>query len=486
MTAVTVKAIRAAEEHAVQCGDNRNDLMNRAGKAAATVIAAAFPYARRVVILCGKGNNGGDGFVAARHFYSIGCSVTVVLVEGTPTTAQSTEQFMTVKQLPISVSDTLPDEADLYIDAVYGIGFHGRLSDRVRPFLHEVNARAGHKAAIDIPSGLEADSGLRDPDTFRSELTVTFIAHKMAMLRPDCQPFLGRIVLEDIGVICDGQSLYTISEEDVQNVLTPRAAESHKGCYGRLLAVCGSYGMAGAAMLAGEAALRCGVGLLTISLPPSIYPIVAAALPEAVYIPWDDTIGNRPQDALKKASAVLIGCGCGISQTTTHVAAILERANCPVVLDADGINCAALHIDIRATQKRPVIVTPHPAEMARLLGCTTEQVQADRVGAATAFCEKSGAITVLKGYHTLIAAPGERVHINPTGNPGMATGGSGDVLAGMIASLAAQGIPPLEAAKCGVFLHGAAGDAAAAKLSQRSMLPRDIIEQLPSLLARFD
>ena len=242
--------------------------------------------------------------------------------------------------------------------------------------------------------------------------------------------------------------------------------------------------------------MRCGVGLVEAALPRSIYPIAAGALYEVVFLPLPETPDGRValaaratlRDHAKQASALLIGCGLGQGEEIRGVVAdLLEAADCPVIVDADGlnaiagINTAAGHIDIGKTVHAPLVLTPHPGEMARLLGVSIGEVQNDRVETARQYAEKSGAIVVLKGHKTVIAAPGRSVMINMTGNPGMACAGSGDVLAGMIASLAAQGMEPFHAAICGVYLHGCAGDRAAARLSQHAMQPTDIIEELSAL-----
>lgn len=296
-------------------------------------------------------------------------------------------------------------------------------------------------------------------------------------------------------VIREGNSISEpLPKSQGLNVLTsmlkPREIESNKGDYGRLLCVCGSEGMAGAAAMSIGAALRCGTGLVEAALPQSIYPIVASYLPEPVFTllhPLSDGSAS-PEDrktlslALKRASAVLIGCGLGKSSAArAEVEQVLQEAEVPVALDADGINILSEHIDILRECKAPVILTPHPGEMARLIGTTAGDIQSHREDIARSFVEEYGNILVLKGSGTLVAAAGEYLYRNTTGNPGMAKGGSGDVLAGMIASFAAQAIAPLQSAVGAVYLHGLAGDRCAAKYSQSAMLPTDMIHMLPEL-----
>ncbi len=276
--------------------------------------------------------------------------------------------------------------------------------------------------------------------------------------------------------------------------LPSRPADSHKGTYGTLLTLCGSYGMAGAALLCARGALRSGVGLLRAAVPRSVYPLLVEAIPEAVFCPVAEQDGGFSvdaipalTDALATADAVVVGCGIGRGEGQTAVVRhLLAHSTVSVILDADGINAVTPHILTEETRSAPLILTPHPGEMARLLGISTAEVQADRQAVACRLARETGAIVVLKGHHTLVAASDGTVMENHTGNSGMATGGSGDVLAGIIGALVAQGVPPYEAAVCGVYLHGAAGDLAAAKHSQHGMLPTDLIEELGSLFLQFE
>lgn len=277
----------------------------------------------------------------------------------------------------------------------------------------------------------------------------------------------------------------------IRQCFPPRDPQSHKGTYGTLLSVCGSYGMAGAAVLAARAAGRCGTGLVVSALPASIYPIAAAQLPEVVFAPLEQTdpaiIIKQLQPYLKKSTAVLIGCGLGTAPHSAHlVEALFTHVDRPIVLDADGINIAARHISILETAHPPLVLTPHPMELARLLNCSVNDVQKDRQAAAITAASRFHSVVVLKGNRTIVADPNKTVYINETGNPGMAVAGSGDVLAGMIGGLLAQGLSPWDAACCGVYLHGAAGDLAAARLSQHALLPTDILNELGTLFLQLE
>lgn len=268
-----------------------------------------------------------------------------------------------------------------------------------------------------------------------------------------------------------------------------RPDDSNKGTLGSLLCICGSYGMAGAAIMAGKAALRCGIGLLKIAVPNSIYPVCATNILESVYYPLEETsngvISSKNTDFLlemcEKSSAVVIGCGLSVCDDTKDlVQSVITNCEKPLVIDADALNCICNKPEILKNLKAPAIITPHPGEMARLLHSTPKTVNSNRENTAINFAKKFGVVTVLKGAGTIIASPDGEVYINHTGNSGMATGGSGDVLSGIISSLLAQGASPINAAAAGVFLHGTIGDLAAEKLGKISMLPTDMIDMIPT------
>lgn len=268
-----------------------------------------------------------------------------------------------------------------------------------------------------------------------------------------------------------------------------RPDDSNKGTLGSLLCICGSYGMAGAAIMAGKAALRCGIGLLKIAVPKSIYPVCATNILESVYYPLEETsngiISSKNTDFLlemcEKSSAVVIGCGLSVCEDTKNlVQSVITNCEKPLVIDADALNCICNKPEILKNLKAPAIITPHPGEMARLLHSTPKTVNSNRENTAIDFAKKFGVVTVLKGAGTIIASPDGEVYINHTGNSGMATGGSGDILSGIIGSLLAQGASPINAAAAGVFLHGTIGDLAAEKLGKISMLPTDMIDMIPT------
>ena len=510
MKILTARDMRLVEAAAVAGGLDYPRLMENAGSAAGRMIRSRYEVrGRKVSVLCGKGNNGGDGFVVARKLMEAGAEVTVVLLCGKPATSDAADMYARAVGIGAAqcnletepyVAMTAVREAEMLVDAVYGIGFHGRLPDALRPVFRLANQSDAPVIALDVPSGFSADSGVYDEDTIRAEYTVTFTAMKPGLLVHGASELTGPVEVAQIGIDPALLDQYAPSQtivdwEMVRACFLPRPLDSHKGTYGRVLAVCGSVGMAGAAMLAVRAAQRCGAGLVAAALPRSLYPAVAGQNLEAVYRLLPETSDGLVaaearhllREELGRASAVLCGCGLGRGDSVTAVVEdLLAQASCPVVLDADGINAAAGHIHIGKTARVPVVLTPHPGEMARLIGCRIEDVQQNRVETARSFAEEQKAVVVLKGYQTVIAAPGRAILLNKSGNPGMAAAGSGDVLAGMIASLIAQGMEPAQAAMCGVHLHGLAGDRAAARLSQHAMQPSDMIEELGGLFSNLE
>ncbi len=505
MYTATQEQMRAIERRAIAGGLSARRLMENAGTAAANVIMQAMGAPRETVILCGKGNNGGDGLVIARKLRENGYSVTVVLTAGEPDAAPADEVFADCGDIPCIRVEAEPyraaaavTDAGVVVDAVYGIGFRGTLPSAVAHLFSLAKDNNKRTFAVDIPSGLACDGEHRDERTFCAEMTLTFTASKPALTMPENASVCGKVKVLDIGISqTDIQSILAadvLNWADIKRCFPPRERDTHKGSFGHLLMVCGSYGMAGAVMLAAKAALRCGVGLLTVALPQSIYPMVATAVPEAVFLPLPETeegtlsmAALAPlRRALKGKTALLIGPGLGRGDAVDRLlGALLCQADCPVLLDADGLNALAMHIDMLETVHAPCVLTPHPGEMARLIGADTTAVQVDRAGVASSFAKRHGVTLVLKGHRTLIATP-HTLRENPTGNPGMATGGSGDVLAGMIASLLAQGLKPADAAAAGVYLHGLAGDRAAQRLSQHGMLPSDMIAELGGLFLTLE
>lgn len=506
MLVVTSDEMRNIEKKAIESGSTYLGLMEKAGgsvaEKAAEIINAE--KLRNVVILCGKGNNGGDGFVAARFLSSEDCNITVILADGEPKTADAKLNFDLMPQNVKTISyisekqnciDSIKN-ADILLDAIYGIGFKGAL----KPEMHELSGyyngnEKAVKIAVDLPSGIVCDTGEIINGCFNADYTVTFTLLKPLHILYPSMDFCGEVSVEDVGIpkqILDQCSyiMKTTDEYISENPFSKRKKSAHKGTNGTLFALCGSYGMAGAAVLSGSAALRTGVGLLRMAVPKSIYELVSSKLTEAVFMPLeqndDGTVSIEEYnkilyDVLEKSNALLIGCGLGMNDDLSDLVSLLiENSTKPVVLDADGINAVCMNINVLKKANAPVILTPHPGEMARLIMSDTKTVQSDRYNTAKNFAEEYGVTVVLKGANTLVATPDGKVYVNLTGNNGMARGGSGDVLAGMIASFLAQGMSAEKAAVFGVYYHGLAGDLCAEKYSTRSMLPSDMVTELKS------
>ena len=496
---------RRLEERAVQAGASLLNLMENAGTAVVRFLRKKYSLEQKhCTVLCGKGNNGGDGLVAARRLAECGAQVAAVLLEGEPATdnarvmlAELDGTSVKVLRMEEASGYLLPmlQASDFVIDAVYGVGFRGSAPQRLAEIFRAASSCPGVTVSIDMPSGADCDTGAVEGPCVIADYTVTFSTLKNGHLLQPAKGCCGQVVVVPIGIDASlirsqEATLEVTDQELVQRVLRPRSPETNKGDYGRLLCLVGSEGMAGAAAMSVRAALRSGTGLVNAAVPRSIYPLVASRAEEAVYTLLDEGISAPLTEAaqeeldasLHRADAVLIGCGIG---TGRLAGALLQRCllgvEKPVVIDADGINLLARHIDILKTIHAPLVLTPHPGEMARLTGRTVEDVQRHRLAAACSFARENGVTLVLKGAGTIVAAPDGRAWINLTGNAGMAKGGSGDVLAGMIGSLLAQGCAPEEAAAAAVWLHGTAGDRCAARFSQAAMLPTDLIEELPSL-----
>lgn len=499
MNILTAAEIKGLEECMVESGVAMGTLMENAGAAVAAFVEEKTAVKdKKVVILCGKGNNGGDGFVVARLLSKAGAAVTVVLMQGAPSSELAREAYDKMnKGIEIILArkaEAHIDRADVIVDAIFGFSFHGKLPGAMEETVLRANHTKALRFSVDIPSGAVCDTGAVEGVCFSANYTVTFTAMKPAGVVYPAAKYSGKTVVRQVGIKREFLQMLpgdtqTVTLQSLYPLFPKRDPESHKGTYGRLLMVCGSIGMAGACIMAARAALRSGVGLLNIAVPHALYSILAAAVPEAVFtlLDYDDTLETRIEEALAQADACLAGCGLGATSITTRIVdVILQKAKCPVVLDADALNVLAETPEKLLKALARVIVTPHPGEMVRLCGKTMSSVRNDRVRTARDFSAKYHVISVLKGAGTVIASPGGEVRVNVTGNAGMARGGSGDVLAGILAGLAAQGIAPFESAYAAVCIHGAAGDFCAEKFSEHAMLPTDLIEMLPQVFLQIE
>lgn len=482
MKVLTYEQIKNAEKSAVESGRfSYTDLMHNAGKAVFNVIKERYEIiGKRFLIIIGNGNNGGDGLVVAGLLRNVGAFVELYMPLGMPHTETAKAYLDTISDLP--TCNTIDKDYDFYIDALFGIGLNRLLSDDIAFLIGSINRKNGVKIAIDIPSGMFADGGNAQA-VFSADLTVTFIGYKLCQLLPYTSSYCGEVILDELGIDISNNYSYSIIEP-------PKAHKydknSHKGNFGTALLICGSYGMCGAEILSAKAACVSGAGIVKAVVCDKNYSVFTGAVPEAVTIPVETATSGAPViydktalSALSNASALLIGCGLGHSDDAINaVRKILSFTNVPTVIDADGINAIARDISILRNIKAPYILTPHPGEMARLLNTTVADVENNRVKYAQRFACTHKCVVVLKGSNTIVASPDGEVFFNTIGNYGMAKGGSGDVLSGIIVALLANGYDTLSAALTAVYVHAMAGDRAAEKYSMRTMSPSDIIKEL--------
>ena len=480
------------------------ELMRNAGAAVARFVLRVFPDCRRIAVLCGKGNNGGDGFVAARRLAAVGCLVQVLLLgdpaelKGDARTAFQEMALDPVLAIDEAALDTqevrlLLDSADLLLDAVVGTGFHPPLRGVAAALRDRVNAMSTPVVAVDLPSGWDADSREFSAEgAFRANAVVTFTAPKLAHISGNLTGnAMGSIVVAPIGSPEDAIASATkLTWAGSSKVLTerPRTADSNKGMYGHVVVVAGGRGKSGAPAMASLAALRAGAGLVTAAVPGSILASVAAITPELMTLPLKegnsgeiDKSNLEPEplrQLTERATVIAMGPGMG-TEPEEFVLGLIAKTKQPLVLDADALNIVSKHIDKLDGTGRTMVLTPHPGEMARLAGISIKEVQAKREPLARAFAERHNVTVVLKGWRTLIAHPDGRIAVNTTGNPGMAKGGSGDILTGIVAAMLAQ-YPnnPAEAVEAAVYLHGLAADFAVRDQDEHTLLATDTISHL--------
>ncbi len=489
--------MRKIEENTFNGGMSYEIMMENAGKACFEKINELVELrGKRVCVVCGNGNNGGDGLVIARYIKEINVNTGVVFAMGHPKTETALAVYGKLKEIEIfenlSCGKEFIKSSDIIIDCMFGIGFKGSLTGEVLEITELINSLNNTVISIDIPSGLHGDCCEPEGEHVKADITLAIGCMKPVHTLKPSKRLCGKVFDVDIGFPkeCFENHLFEITELSyVKNNLVPRNENSNKGTFGKLLSVCGSRNMQGAAVLCANAAVKSGVGLLTCAFPQKAYGAIAPKLTEPLMLPLpDDENGflsaNAIYDISKKlsgATAVVVGCGLGVTKGTEAVVdSILKNAKCPIIIDADGLNILSENIDILKTATVPIILTPHPGEMARMLKTTIEEVERDRMSACKLLCEKTNAVVLLKGCNTVIAM-GDKAFINPTGNSGMAKGGSGDALAGIIGSFSAQGMDAFKSAVCGAYIHGMAGDLASQKYSVMGMTPTMLVDCLPEL-----
>lgn len=504
---LTAEEMQAADHHAIATmGIPGLALMENAGRHVAVFAAEMAGPGARVAIVCGRGNNGGDGLVAARHLAGWGRRVEIVLVARPDAlSGDAAVHFAVARAMGVPVRVAADTEAfahlpppgtfDLVVDGLLGTGLRGDVRGAALEAIAWINGHGRPVLAIDIPSGLCADQGRPLGTAVRATRTVTFAASKLGQWLYPGPDHVGELIIADIGIpeaalVEQGPVRRVLGDEDLAPAFAPRPPDAHKGTFGHLYVLAGQVGKTGAARMVADAALRAGVGLLTIGTTPEALPQIGAQVYEAMSEVGFDLAGGPEAAAsallerLAKRDALVVGPGMPTSeQHRAFLAALLPRLEIPAVVDADALNHLAATPQL-LRRGGPKVLTPHPGEAARLLETTAKEIQRDRAGAATRLARLTGAITVLKGAHTLVARPDGALAICADGNPGMASGGMGDALSGIIGALLARGLSPAQAAEAGVLWHARAGDRAAARLTGTALLARDLIAALPEVEKR--
>jgi NAD(P)H-hydrate epimerase len=484
-------------------------LMENAGRQVVAAMEAAFEdlESHRVAVLAGRGNNGGDGFVVARTLLQRGVDVAVFLLgQVGDVRGDARTNLEILGRLGLTVVEVANEQdwelhfsdistCDVIVDALFGTGLKEPLGGMLSTVVADVNGCSLPVVAIDLPSGLSADTPELIGDAIEATMTVTLGAPKLPLVLPPGERHCGDLVIADIGIPpqvlhqVEGPVIEILTREAMRALVQPRASDAHKGDFGHVLIVAGSLGKTGAAHLAAMGALRSGAGLVTVACPRSVVPIVAALGAEYMTEPLAEENGHVAPAALERilelpADVIAVGPGLGAGEGTRCVVrGLIERSGVPLVLDADALNAFAGEAQaLRGREGLDIVVTPHPGEMARLAGTATDDVQKDRIGIAREFAVGHHLYVVLKGHRTLVASPEGKVGVNLTGNPGMATGGTGDVLTGMIAAWLAQLLDAESAARLAVYLHGHAGDLSDADEGEHAMTAGDIVAHLGDAL----
>lgn len=499
---VTNSQMKEAERRCDQSGISYYQMMENAGTRCAEFLMELLPENTRTVVMCGSGNNGGDGLVIARLLREHGRSVSVLLASGTPRTTDAAENLA---RLPIGTPVYSAEQyreafryAGCVVDCIYGTGFHGSLREKPLAILRTAN-HCAVRVAVDIPSGVNSDTGELDEHCFRPTHTLVIAAMKAGLLNAPASDILGEVRIMDIGIgehCYEGNHVAFLTDDSLRRPFPPHGRNTHKGTFGRLVGFSGSLCYNGAAYMCASSALRSGVGLYFAASPVSAVKIIAAGLHEAVYVPLPETPDGfvdvdsavLEEIVLPKfdmASAVIVGCGLGNSENTRRLTEfVIRRAACPVIIDADGINSIAGNIDVLKERTGDTILTPHPLEFSRITGLSVAQIQSDRLNAAKRFAQEYGVTLLLKGADTVIAAPDGRVCVNARACSGLSKGGSGDVLTGIIGAFTAQGVEPFRAACAGAYCHWKAADILCARMPAESILPTDIIAALPEVYSQ--
>jgi NAD(P)H-hydrate epimerase len=510
----TAEEMRRLDQRAItELGIPGATLMESAGRGAAEAIVAALSAfgaprrGARVVIVCGKGGNAGDGFVVARWLKRHGARPTVLLTHAPAEiggdAGRKLEELRRSGIRPRPFADDRASAAELarahlVVDALVGTGSRGAPEGGVSRAIELINAAGRPVVALDIPSGMSANSGAHAGAVIKAAMTLTFAGLKRGLITSPGDELAGRVTVIPIGVpdheVVRGVATFLLEPGDVAPHFPRRSRAAHKGTYGHLLLVAGSLGKTGAAALGAMAAMRSGTGLVTVATPASQQPVVASLVLEAMTEPLPETpartLALKAREAIVELAgtrdAVAIGPGIGLDDETARVVrSLIHELRQPTAVDADALTALTGHLDVLRDAPSARCLTPHPGEMARMLGARVDEVQRDRIETVREFATRHRVHIVLKGARSVIGAPDGRVFVNPTGNPGMASGGTGDVLTGMLGAFLARGIEPGTALLSSVYLHGSAGDVAAERVGEEALVARDVIAAIPEAFKRL-
>ncbi len=479
-------------------------LMENAGRAVSSVILNHYNDSERISIFCGGGNNGGDGFVIARHLISAGKEVTTYLLKspsdykGDAKTNLEALKKISKNIKKISRSFSNYTKSDLIVDAIFGTGLDREIKGPAKDIIGKINSLRAPRISVDIPSGLDSDSGRPLGTAVKAAATVTFILPKTGSVIYPGVDYTGKLYIADITTpkkLEENIKSELITFKTCRNMHKTRSGDTHKGTYGHTLVIAGSSGKTGAASLCAHSAVRAGSGLVTIGAPAS----VIKSIEEKIVEPMSEGLSDSGKGylnpgslddsirILKTKSSLAIGPGISAkNETEQFLVGLLKKVRVPVVADADAINIIAGHKNILKKVKVPVILTPHPGEMARLMDVSTKEIQENRISFASDFAVRHKCFIVLKGARSVIAAPDRKIFINPTGNPGMSSGGMGDVLAGVIAGLLSQNYSPLEACILGTFSHGLSGDIVTGNIGRSGITATDVANSIPAALNKLN
>lgn len=500
MRLVTATEQRTIELAAVKHGITVRDLVNRAGESICDYIAGHYEIAgRSIAVLCGQGGNGAVGTVAARHLINRGARPTIVLCCGSPAgeTAEEAYTAAVVAGVPAvnleteyGLTASIVSGAAVMIDAVFGLGFKGPLPRPVEQLFDLINAAPSEVISVDIPSGINTDTGVLAPGSINANVTLCLIGRKPAHLLKVSRRHCGKQIVLDIGVpeeVFDSvlNSNHELTAELAAEILPARDETADKRHFGSLVCAVGSDHFRGAAVLCARGALAAGAGLLYVASTKRTLDAIVASCPEAILLDLDDDRSGL-SEACRHATAFVLGCGLDSRAADALAGLILPESACPVVVDAEGINALARNIDIIKGRVYPLILTPHIGEFARLVNADPQEITQNRIRFARDYASTNRLVLVLKSDNTVIATPDGQIYINTIGNAGLAKGGSGDLLSGVIGSLCAMGLESVQAALLGVWLHSAAADIAARKVPEHSITASLVAAHLPDAIKELE